>query len=110
LAPSGALLFNTFVSRPHYSADDAAKAFAQQVYSCFYTPDELATASSGLDLALTSDESVHDFEKTHLPDSGWPPTGWYSNWVLGLDVFQMSAEDSPISMRWLAYRRASEEA
>jgi 2-polyprenyl-3-methyl-5-hydroxy-6-metoxy-1,4-benzoquinol methylase len=110
LAPGGALLFNAFVSRPHYSADDAAREFAQQVYSCFYTPDELATASSGLGLALTSDESVHDFEKTHLPASGWPPTGWYSEWVSGLDVFQLSAEDCPISMRWLVYRRASQEA
>jgi spermidine synthase len=110
LAPGGALLFNAFVSRPHYSADDAAREFAQQVYSCFYTPDELATASSGLGLALTSDESVHDFEKNHLPASGWPPTGWYSEWVSGLDVFQMSAEDCPISMRWLVYRLASQEA
>ena len=110
LAPSGALLFNAFVSRPHYSADDAAREFAQQVYSCFYTHDELASACSGLDMALSSDESVHDFEKNHLPASGWPPTGWYSQWVSGLDVFQLSAEDCPISMRWLVYRRASQEA
>ena len=105
LAPSGALLFNAFVSRPHYSADDAAREFAQQVYSCFYTPDELASAGSGLDLTLTSDESVHEFEKTHLPSSGWPPTGWYSEWVSGQDVFQLPSEDCPISMRWLVYRK-----
>jgi cyclopropane fatty-acyl-phospholipid synthase-like methyltransferase len=105
LAPSGVLLFNVFVSRPHYSADDSAREFAQQVYSCFYTPDELASAGSGLALTLVSDECVHEFEKTHLPASHWPPTGWYSEWVSGLDVFQLTSEDCPISMRWLVYRK-----
>jgi 2-polyprenyl-3-methyl-5-hydroxy-6-metoxy-1,4-benzoquinol methylase len=106
LAPGGALLFNAFVSRPHYSADDAAREFAQQVYTCFFTPEELTVASQGLALTLTSDESVHDYEKTHLPATAWPPTGWYSDWVSGLDVFQMSAEDCPIDMRWLVYRKS----
>lgn len=105
LAPSGSLLFNAFVSRPHYSADDAAREFAQQVYSCFFTPEELTMACKGLDLSLTSDESVHDFEKTHLPASGWPPTGWYVNWVSGLDVFQVPAAEGPVEMRWLVYRK-----
>jgi 2-polyprenyl-3-methyl-5-hydroxy-6-metoxy-1,4-benzoquinol methylase len=105
LAPSGVLLFNVFVSRPHYSADDSAREFAQQVYSCFYTPDELASAGNGLALTLVSDECVHEFEKTHLPASHWPPTGWYSEWVSGLDVFQLPSEDCPISMRWLVYRK-----
>jgi hypothetical protein len=59
-------------------------------------------------MALTSDESVHDFEKTHLPASGWPPTGWYSEWVSGQDVFQLPSEDCPISMRWLVYRKTSD--
>jgi 2-polyprenyl-3-methyl-5-hydroxy-6-metoxy-1,4-benzoquinol methylase len=105
LAPGGALLFNAFVSQPNYSADDAIRQFAQQVYACIFTPEELILASSGLALALVSDEGVHDYEKAHLPTSGWPPTGWYSNWVLGLDVFQVSAEDCPISLRWLVYRK-----
>lgn len=106
LAPGGALLFNAFVSRPHYSADDAAREFAQQVYTCFFTPEELNAASIGLTLTMTSDESVHDFEKTHLPASAWPPTGWYSEWVSGQDVFQLPSEDCPISMRWLVYRKS----
>lgn len=106
LAPGGALLFNAFVSRPHYSADDAAREFAQQVYTCFFTPEELRVASEGLALTMTSDESVHDYEKTHLPPTAWPPTGWYSEWVSGLDVFQFPAEDCPIAMRWLVYRKS----
>ena len=72
LAPGGSLLFNVFVSRPHYSADDAAREFAQQVYACFFSPEELRVASNGLAMTLTSDESVHDYEKTHLPASAWP--------------------------------------
>ena len=107
LAPGGALLFNAFISRPHYSADDSAREFAQQVYTCFFTPEELKAASIGLPLTMTSDESVHDFEKTHLPASAWPPTGWYSEWVSGQDVFQLSSEDCPISMRWLVYRKST---
>ena len=107
LAPGGSLLFNAFVSRPHYSADDAAREFAQQVYTCFFTPEELTVASHGLDLTQTTDESDHDNEKNHQPATAWPPTGWYSEWVSGLDVFQLPAEDCPISMRWLVYRKAS---
>jgi 2-polyprenyl-3-methyl-5-hydroxy-6-metoxy-1,4-benzoquinol methylase len=106
LAPGGSLLFNVFVSRPHYSADDAAREFAQQVYACFFSPEELSVASNGLAMTLTSDESVHDYEKTHLPASAWPPTGWYPGWVSGQDVFHLPPEDCPISMRWLVYRKS----
>lgn len=105
LTPDGVLLINAFVSQPHYSADDAAREFAQQVYSCFFTPDELDLARSGLPLARVSSESVFDFEKAHLPAHAWPPTGWYPNWVSGLDAFDVPSDDSPIAFRWLVYRK-----
>lgn len=106
LAPDGVLLLNTFVARPHYSADDAAREFSQQVYSYFLTQDELTAACRGLPLELVSDEGVQDYEKTHLPASAWPPTTWYPQWVAGGDAFDLPEDDSPISMRWLAYRHS----
>jgi SAM-dependent methyltransferase len=107
LAADGMLLLNAFVTRPHYSADDAAREFAQQVYSCFFTPQELAAACEGLPLEPISDESAHDYEKSHLPADAWPPTGWYPEWVTGLDVFDLPMQDSPIELRWLAFRKVT---
>lgn len=101
LAPNGLLVFNAFVARSHYSADDAAREFGQQVYSCFFTPEELRCACDGLPLIAVSDESVYDYEKANLPPSAWPPTGWYKEWVSGLDVFDVPMHDSPIALRWL---------
>lgn len=106
LAPNGLLLINAFVAQPHYSADDAAREFAQQVYSSFFTPGEIDRALSGLPLASVSNESVFDFEKAHLPAHGWPPTGWYPHWVTGLDAFDVPSDDSPIALRWLVYRKS----
>ena len=65
----------------------------------------MVAAVAGQPLELISDESVHDYEKDHLPPQGWPPTSWYVNWVSGLDVFDVPREDSPIELRWLVYRK-----
>jgi len=105
LAPGGVLLINAFVAQSHYSADDAAREFAQQVYSCFFTNEEMGFATYKYPLELISNERVYDYEKANLPTSAWPPTSWYPQWVSGCDVFDVAAEDSPISMRWLAYRK-----
>ncbi len=105
LAPGGRLVFNVFVTREFYTPDDAARQFAQQAYSSFFTPAELTAAAAGLPLELHSDDSVFDYEKSNLAPGAWPPTSWYAEWVTGQDVFSLPPEISPISMRWLVYRK-----
>jgi SAM-dependent methyltransferase len=107
LDAGGQLVFNVHLARSGYEPDDAARQFGQQAYTSIFTRGELRAASSGLPLELVGDDSVHDYEQAHLPEGAWPPTGWYANWVSGLDVFAVSREESPIDMRWLVYRKPS---
>jgi SAM-dependent methyltransferase len=106
LMPGGRLVFNAFLARPGYIPDDAARELGQQVYTTIFTRDELTSAAGLLPLALVGDDSVHEYEKTHLPEGAWPPTSWYAGWVSGLDVFDVERETSPIEMRWLVYQKA----
>ena len=105
LVTGGHLVFNVFVTEAGYVPSDAARQFAQQSYSGFFTPDEIAVAAAGLSLDLVADDSVHVYEKEHLPAGVWPPTSWYVNWVTGRDVFGPAAEACPIELRWLVYRK-----
>jgi SAM-dependent methyltransferase len=105
LAPGGRLVFNAFLPRHDYDLDDAARELGQQVYTTIFTRDELADAASWPPFELVADDSVYEYEKTHLPDGAWPPTSWYADWVSGLDVFDVDRETCPIEMRWLVYRK-----
>lgn len=105
LRPGGSLVFNVFMTDAGYTPDDAARQFAQQSYSAFFTPAEIAEASADLPLDPVADDGVHDYEKEHLPPGMWPPTAWYANWVTGRDVFGPAAATSPIELRWLVYRK-----
>jgi SAM-dependent methyltransferase len=107
LAPGGQLVFNIFLARDGYTPDDAARELGQQCYTSIFTATELASAASRHPLHLIADDSVHEYEKDHLPADKWPPTSWYANWVSGLDVFDVPREDSPIEFRWLVYRKSS---
>ncbi len=105
LAPGGRLVFNTFLAREGYTPDDAALELAQQCYSMVFTRDEMTSAAAGLPLELVADDSTYDYEKTHLPEGAWPPTGWYADWASGLDVFDVEREACPIELRWLVYQK-----
>ena len=105
LTSGGRLVFNVFLTHPAYRPDAAAHQFAQQAYSGFFTRDELAAAVVGIPLELESDECVYDYEKDHLPDGAWPPTGWYADWVSGRDIFGLGRGECPVDMRWLVYRK-----
>ena len=105
LAPGGRLVFNAFLARHGYIPDDAARELGQQVYTTIFTQDELASAAARLPLELVADDSVYEYEQTHLPEGAWPPTGWYAAWVSGLDLFDVEREASPIEMRWLVYKK-----
>jgi SAM-dependent methyltransferase len=105
LADGGRLVFNVHLARAGYVPDDAARELAQQCYSGIFTPEEVSSAAAGLPLRAVSDESVHDYEKAHLPAGAWPPTSWYPDWVTGRDVFDLPGDRCPIEMRWLVYER-----
>ncbi|MGD9620005.1 MAG: class I SAM-dependent methyltransferase [Mycolicibacterium sp.] len=103
LLPAGRLVFNVFVPRDGYVPDDAARELGQQVYTAIFTDDELTAAAADLPLELVSNESVFEYEKNHLAE--WPPTGWYAEWITGVDLFDVPPEQSPIEMRWLVYQK-----
>ncbi|HTQ15937.1 class I SAM-dependent methyltransferase [Mycobacterium sp.] len=106
LAPGGRLVFNTFLARPGYRPDDAARELAQQCNSMMFTRDEMTSAADRLPLELIADDSAAEYERTHLPEGAWPPTIWFPSWAAGLDVFDVEPEESPIELRWLVYQKA----
>jgi SAM-dependent methyltransferase len=110
LAPGGRLVFNAFLAKEGYTPDNAARELGQQVYTSIFTWGEMSTAAVGLPLAIVADDSVYEYEKTHLPESAWPPTSWYVEWVSGQDLFDIERERCPIELRWLVYRKTDSDA
>ncbi len=106
LAPGGRLLFNAFLPREGYIPDSAAIELGQQCNTMIFTWDEMTSAAVPLSLELVADDSAYEYEKTHLPQGAWPPTAWYDGWASGLDVFDVTREESPIELRWLVYQKA----
>ncbi len=105
LTAGGRLVVNVFVAREGYIPDNAAREFGQQSNSMMFTRDEVAGAVAQLPLELIADDSAYDYEKTHLPEGAWPPTGWFDAWASGLDVFDVEREQSPIELRWLVFQK-----
>ena len=106
LAPGGYLLFNAFLARPGYTPDSTARELGQQCNTMIFTRTEVARAAAELPFELVADDSAYEYEKAHLPEGAWPPTGWFEGWASGLDVFDVAREESPIELRWLVYRKA----
>jgi len=102
----GHLVFNTFLARPGYTPDSTAVELGQQCNTMIFTRDEVSRAAADLPLELIADDSAYDYEKAHLPEGAWPPTGWFEGWSSGLDVFDVGREESPIELRWLVYRKS----
>jgi hypothetical protein len=105
LAPGGLALVSAFLSAEGYKPDEMARQVSQVLWSTIYTRSELQFVSQELPFERVSDESVHDFEKEHLPADAWPPTSWFEAWTQGGDVFALPAGKPPIELRWLTYRR-----
>jgi 2-polyprenyl-3-methyl-5-hydroxy-6-metoxy-1,4-benzoquinol methylase len=103
LEPGGYLLFNTFLAVDTYEPSPLVQQLAL-VYWCFImTRKELATVLADLPVVLCSDESVTDYEQTHLPPEAWPPTTWFEDWATGRNLFPIE-DTPPIELRWLLYR------
>jgi SAM-dependent methyltransferase len=105
LAPGGRLVFNTFLARPGYIPDDAARELGQQCNSTIFTRDEVTKAAAELPLQLVADDSAYEYEKAHIPEGAWPPTAWFEGWAHGLDVFDVERDESPVELRWLVYQK-----
>jgi 2-polyprenyl-3-methyl-5-hydroxy-6-metoxy-1,4-benzoquinol methylase len=105
LVPGGRLVLNTFLPRPGYTPDDAARELGQQFNSMIFTRDEVTNAAAQLPLELIADDPAYEYEKAHLPEGAWPPTGWFDGWANGLDIFDVEREESPIELRWLVYQK-----
>lgn len=104
LLPGGLLVFSAFLSSDGYKPDAAARELSQVFWCCLFTRKDLAEASAGLPFERVSDESVADFERANLPESAWPPTGWFTEWTGGQDLFDLPAGRPPLDLRWLVYR------
>ncbi len=102
--PGGLLLFNLFLSVPGYIPDAPAREMSEVAWSYFLTPGELNNAMQGLPLEIVSNESVYEYERTHLPPEAWPPTGWFVSWATGRNVFPIK-ETPPIELRWILAKR-----
>jgi SAM-dependent methyltransferase len=105
MAPGGTLLLKAFLAMDGYKPDAMARQVSQIVWSCIFTRSDFAFISKQLPLDLLTDESVVEYEKSHLPPEGWPPTGWFVEWAQGLDVFALPEGKAPVDLRWLAYRK-----
>src|SRR3984885_1623173 len=106
LAPGGRLLLNTFLPREGYIPDSAALQLGQQCNTMIFTWDEMTSAVDPLPLVLAVEEFDYEEERTEQPEGAWPPTAWFANWASGLDVFDVTREESPIELRWLVYQKA----
>jgi len=105
LATGGRLVLNTFLPRQGYIPDNAAVELGQQCNSMIFTREQVTSAAAELPLELVADDSAYEYEKTHLPEGAWPPTGWFEAWARGLDVFDVDRDESPIELRWLVYQK-----
>ncbi|MBN1605423.1 MAG: class I SAM-dependent methyltransferase [Polyangiaceae bacterium] len=105
LGDGGQLVFNVHLAAQGFTPDRAARQFAEQCYSALFTPSEVAQCTAGLPFELVSVDPVHDYEALHLPKEAWPPTPWYANWVLGLDVYDTVRDRSPVELVWVVYRK-----
>jgi SAM-dependent methyltransferase len=106
LAPGGHLVFNTFLPRQGHLLDAATVEFGQQCNNMVFTRDEVTTAAAGLPLEPIADDLASEYEKAHLPEGAWPPTGWFEGWANGLDVFDVEPDDSPIELHWLVFQKS----
>lgn len=100
--PDGFILFNTFISNDHFEPDNKVREMSQIQWSYLITRPEINSVLKDLPLELISDESVYEYERTHLPPEAWPPTTWFEHWSQGRDV--LPTENPPMSLRWLLCR------
>lgn len=105
LVEGGLLVFNSFVARDAYQPSELARQLSQLTWSCVFTADELARASSGSSFDMVSSEPAREYEQARLAASDWPPTGWFEAWSAGTGLFDLPLDRCPMQLRWLVYRK-----
>ena len=103
LCHGGLFLFNLFVANDSYLPNAIAREFSEVVWSSLFTNQDLDLAFANLPLEIISNESVFEYEHSHLAPEDWPPTGWFEHWAKGKDLFRF--EESPMELRWVLCRR-----
>lgn len=104
LQSGGLLLFSAFISLDNYQPDKFVREMSEVSWCYVITRDELKSAMEGLPLEMISEESVVEYEQTHLPKEAWPPTDWYFNWATGRDLFPIQ-QNPPLELRWILLKR-----
>jgi hypothetical protein len=105
LATGGLLVFGAFLSRDGYRPEPIERELSQVFFCNLFQRNELASAMQGLPFELVADESAHDFEQEHQTNGGFPPTGYFTDWSRGLDLYDLPPGRAPAELRWLSYRK-----
>jgi SAM-dependent methyltransferase len=105
LAPGGLLAFSVFLPVGGYQPDQLARDLSEVFWTTLFTREELRDSSDGLGFSLLSEESVCEYEQKRLPETAWPPTGWFVEWTRGVDMFHLPVAKSPVDLRWMVYRK-----
>ena len=105
IAPGGWLLLSLFLAAPGYEPDLLAQQMSRVTDSYIFTRSQLAEAIVDLPLEIVSEESVVEYERTHLPPQAWPPTEWVVSWAKGDRLLPLSECVAPIELYWVLCRR-----
>lgn len=105
LAPGGLIVCNLFLTRDGYTPDGLIRELGELFWTVPFTPAELSEAIQRLPLRLVEDIPFVEYERTHAPDT-WPPTNYFEAYCEGQDLFDLPAGETPLSLRWLTFRKA----
>jgi SAM-dependent methyltransferase len=106
VVPGGWLLLSAHVAVDGYMPTDVSREWAQQCCAMFFTKAELASAVAGLGLALVAEDPSVAYERDHSPEEAFPPTEAYEEWATATHLFALTAEESPVELRWLLYEKS----
>lgn len=107
LEPGGLLVLNAFLTDSGYKPDDAARQLSQVMWCSLFTRRDFDQVLEASSFERVSDEDAAEYERQHLPEGQFPPTGWYEGWCTGQDLFDLPAGRAPVELRWLVFRKVS---
>ncbi|MCY6494606.1 class I SAM-dependent methyltransferase [Leptolyngbya sp. GGD] len=102
--PGGVILFNIFLAADGFELDALTREVAQAAWASVFTRSELNQAIANLPLQIVSEESVFEYERSHLPANAFPPTSWFVAWSTGQSVFP-GLMQPPLSLHWIVCQR-----
>lgn len=106
MSPGGWLLLNLFLTVPEYEPDLLVRQMARAADSFMFTRSQFAEAIADLPLEKISEESVVEYERTHLEPEAWPPTDWFVPWAKCQRLFPLTQGIAPVELRWVLLRRS----